>query len=271
MYTPWRFASQIGNIGQKLPDPFHDLAREGVHFRRGTTVMLAGVPGSFKSVVALNMVARWAKHGTSVLYFSADGDAFTVSRRLAGILTGDNADVVESNMVRRDYSRYEQALKQLQGTEFEYERFEFEELVIRVKSYEAVYGAFPDVLVIDNLINFASSPFAFDEMQAFINELDDLAKEIQSHVLILHHAKLPDGNPRARNPIPAGQPPRDDEIQGKMTQYPAVALTIGADNLNLNLACVKNRNGRQYRDASHSVPMVVLPNMQVRETHGARG
>lgn len=270
MYSPKRFASRVGNIGQKLPDPFHDLARENIHFRRGSTVMLAGIPGSFKSVIALNMLTEWAKHGTSVLYFSADGDEFTVVRRLAGILTGDDADTVESAMVRRDTARYEAALAQLQGVEFEYERFEFEELVVRVKSYEAIYGAYPDVLVIDNLINFASSPFAFDEMQSFLNELDGLSKEIKSHVLVLHHAKLPDANQNKRNPTPLSQPPRDDEIQGKMTQYPSVALTIGADNLNLNIAVVKNRHGRQYRDASHFTPFVVLPNMQVRSAVGAR-
>ena len=145
-----------------------------------------------------------------------------------------------------------------------------EELTVRVKSYEAVYGAYPDVVVIDNLINFASSPFAFDEMQTFLNDLDGLAKEIKAHVLVLHHAKIPSVGPNPRNPALPGQPPRDDEIQGKMTQYPSVALTIGADNLNLNIACVKNRNGRQYPDASHFLPFVVLPNMQVREAPGRR-
>jgi hypothetical protein len=228
--------------------------------------MFAGVPGSFKSVLALNALVTWSRHDVSGMYFSADGDEFTVVRRLAGIVTGDDSDVVESAMVRKDMAKYEAALSELGGWEFEYERFEFEELVVRVKQYEAVYGAFPDALVIDNLINFASSPFAFDEMQTFINDLDGLCKEIKCHALILHHAKLPDINPRARNPRPIGDPPRDDEIQGKMTQYPSVALTIGADNLNLRIACVKNRNGRQYRDASHSIPFVVMPNMQARAT-----
>ena len=82
MYSPKRFAGRIGNIGRKLPDPFNSLGRENIHFRRGSTVMIAGKPGAFKTVVALNMVAKWAEHGTSVLYFSADGDEFTVVRRL---------------------------------------------------------------------------------------------------------------------------------------------------------------------------------------------
>jgi hypothetical protein len=264
MYSPWRFGSRVGSIGQKLHNPFPALAREDIDFRRGTTVMIAGVPGSFKSVVSLNALYQWALHGVTGMYFSADGDEFTVVRRLAGIVTGDDSSLVESAMVRKDMAKYEAALAELEGWEFEYERFEFEELVVRVKQYETVYGAYPDVLVIDNLINFASSPFAFDEMQSFINDLDGLAKEIKALGLILHHAKLPDINPRARNPRPIGDPPRDDEIQGKMTQYPSVALTIGADNLDLRMACVKNRNGRQYRDASYSIPFTVMPSMRVQ-------
>lgn len=270
MYTPKRAFNRVGSIGQRLPDPFRALGREQIHFRRGATSMIAGVPGSFKSVVALNMVVEWARNGIRTMYFSADGDEFTVVRRLAGIITGDDADVVESKMTRRDVDRYEQALAELEGLEFEYEQFEFEELVIRVKQYEAVYGAYPDVLVIDNLIDFASSPYAFDEMQSFIKELDGLAKEIKAHVLILHHAKLPDRNPNARNPIPAGAAPPSHMIQGRMTQFPTVAITLGADNLNLQAACVKNRNGRQYPDASKSIGFVVMPNMQVRETAGYR-
>lgn len=265
MYTPKRAFSRVGSIGQKLPDPFKSLGREQIHFRRGATSMIAGVPGSFKSILALNMVANWAQAGTSVLYLSADGDEFTVVRRLAGIVTGDNADVVESKMIRHDVDRYEKALADLEGVEFEYERLDFEELVIRVKSYEAVYGAYPDVVVTDNLINFASSPFAFDEMQAFVNSMDELCKEIKAHGLILHHARLPDRKQNSRNPLPPGLPPADHEIQGKMTQYPTVALTIGKDNLSLNLACVKNRNGRDYPDASRYLSFTVMPNMQVVE------
>lgn len=266
MYTPKRAFGRVGNIGQPLPDPFRSFGREQIRFRRGATSMIAGVPGSFKSVLALNMIVTWARLGVTSMYFSADGDEFTVVRRLAGIITGDDADIVESKMVRHDVDRYEQALSTLKGVEFEYEQFEFEELVIRVKQYEAVYGAYPDLLVIDNLIDFASSPYAWDEMQGFIKECDGLAKEIKAHVLILHHAKLPDVNPNSRNPPPPGQPPAAHMIQGRMTQFPTVALTLGADNLNLRAACVKNRNGRQYPDASKSIGFVVMPNMQVRET-----
>ena len=268
MYSPRRFASRVGNIGQKLPDVYRALGREGIHFRRGAVSMIAGTPGSFKSVLALNMTASWSKQGVTSLYLSADSDEFTVVRRLSGILTGDSADVVESRLTRHDTERYEKALATLDGVEFEYEQFDFEELVIRVKSYEAVYGAFPDVVVLDNLIDFVSNPMAWDEMQVLIKNCDGLAKEIKSHVLILHHAKLQAVNPNARNPRPLGQPPADHEIQGRMTQFPRLALTMAATGLNTSVACVKNTNGPQYRDATHYIEFVVLPSMQVRAKDG---
>lgn len=266
MYTPKRFVNRVGNIGQRLPDPFPELGHEGAHFRRGNTSMVAGIPGSFKSIWALNAVNTWAKQRISTLYLSADGDEFTVVRRLAGIITGDNADVVESRMTRNDTERYERALSTLDGVEFEYEQFDFEEIVTHVKSYEAAYGAYPDVIVLDNLIDFVSSPFAFDEMLVLIKELDSLAKEVKSHVMILHHAKLTSPNPNAKNPPPMGKPPADHEISGKVTQLPTLVLTMAAAGLTLNVANVKNRNGKQYRDASHWTEFVVMQNMQVRAT-----
>ncbi|HYS44588.1 MAG TPA: AAA family ATPase [Geobacteraceae bacterium] len=266
MYSPYRFASRIGNIGQKLPDPYRSLARQGVYFRRGNVAMAAGPPGSFKSIWALNVVSEWSGQGITTLYFSADGDEFTVVRRLSGILTGDNADLVESRMVSHDVDRYEKILSGLR-VEFEYEQFDFEDIVIHVKSYEAVYGAYPDVIVLDNLIDFVSSPFAFDEMLVLIKHLDGLAKEIKSHVLLLHHSRLPDIRPNERKPRPMGQPPADHEISGKVTQIPALVLTMAAAALNLNIACVKNRNGKQYRDASHYEQFSVSQNMRIREDY----
>src|ERR1700755_710837 len=93
MYTPRLAFGRVGNIGQRLPDPYRSFGREQIHFRRGATSMIAGVPGAFKSVVALNMVKRWADQNITTMYFSADGDEFTVIRRLAGIITGDSADI----------------------------------------------------------------------------------------------------------------------------------------------------------------------------------
>jgi hypothetical protein len=269
MYSPRRFRKRVGNIGRKLPDPLKSLAREGIHFRRGAVSMIAGTPGSFKSVLALNMVVTWAEAGMKVYYFSADADEFTVVRRFAGILTNDDPQHVESQMVNHRTGDYEaQFGLHLQGVEFEYEGFdEFTTLVQRVKSFEAVYGQYPDVLVIDNLIDFVSSPMAWDEMQVMIKALDALSKEIKAHILILHHAKLPDANPNARNPRPLDQPPADYEIQGRVTQFPRLVLTMAAESLHANLACVKNTNGPQYRDARHTIPITILPSMRVIEPY----
>jgi hypothetical protein len=108
---------------------------------------------------------------------------------------------------------------------------------------------------------------AWDEMQVYIKALDALSKEIKAHIMILHHAKLPDANPNARNPRPLDQPPADYEIQGRVTQFPRLVLTMAAESLHANLACVKNTNGPQYRDARHTIPITILPSMRVIEPY----
>lgn len=272
MYSPKRFKGRVGEIGRKLPDPYRSLGEEGIHFRRGSVSMIAGTPGSYKSVLALNMITTWAHKGVSSLYLSADADEFTVVRRLSGITTGDGIDVVENNIIRKNAEKYEQALGRLEGVEFEYEQFDMDNIAYRVKSYEQIYGAYPDVVVLDNLIDFVSSPMAFDEMLVLIKALDAFSKEIKCHVLILHHAKLQGGANnanRAPNAAPRAnsQPPADWEIQGRLTQLPRLALTLAAGGFNLNMACVKNTNGPQYRDASHTIEFHVNQNMRVLESY----
>jgi hypothetical protein len=263
MYSPRRFKRRVGNIGRKLPDTFKVLREEGIHFRRGAVSMIAGTPGSFKSVLALNLIVEWARQDIKTFYFSADGDEFTVVKRLAGILTNDLAEHVEKLMIEGNSEAYEEAFTdRLQGVEFWYEGIdEFEKFVHRVKSFEAVYGEYPDVIVIDNLIDFVSTPTAWDEMQIMIKQFDALAKEIKAHIMILHHAKLPDANPNARNPRPLDQPPSDAEIQGRATQFPRLVLTVAADSLHGNIACVKNTLGPASRDARHKIPFVIMPSM----------
>jgi KaiC/GvpD/RAD55 family RecA-like ATPase len=267
MYSPHKYACRIGNIGSSLPDPFPSFGLEKIHFRRGGTSLIAGAPGSFKSVLALNMLASWARQGVSSLYFSADCDEFTSIKRLAGIITNENLDTVERRMINGDHERYEKALATLDGVAFEYEQMGFEDLVIHVKSYEAVYGAYPDVIFIDNLIDFVSSPSAWEEMIELIRDLDGFSKEIKSHVCILHHAKLGGKDEQKDKDRVPGQPPADWEIQGRVTQIPRLALTVGAWGMTLKVACVKNTNGPQYRDASRWMDFRVYDNMQVNNTH----
>ncbi len=264
MYSPRKFASRVGDIGRALPDPFNYMGKEQVQFRYCATSMIAGVPGSYKSVFALNMVVNWAKVDVSCLYFSADSEEFTVVKRLSGILTDQPLDDIEHAMLRGQNAPYVQAMGVLAdaGVEFEYESMGLEEMARRIKSYEAVYGAYPDVVFVDNLIDFVDNPDDWGGMLLMTRELDSMARKLRCHVCILHHAKLrvPYGKEDDHD---WGKPPADYEIQGKITQEPRLVLTMAADGMTTRVACVKNTNGPQFPDGSHSHYFNVCQSMRV--------
>ena len=270
MYSPYRFADRVGDIGQPLPDPFKQLADNRAKFRRGATSLIAGTPGAFKSVMALNMLVTWAGQGIGSLYFAADSDEVTVVNRLTGIVTGVNVERVERQMMEDKGKRQEykaRLYEDLPGVEFEYEQMDFEDVVKHVKSYEAVYGKYPDVIFIDNLIDFVESPTDYGGMLEFIRSMDGLSKEIKAHVCILHHAKLRDSNKSDndsddKDPM---QPPADWEVQGRITQLSRLVLTICAVGLHVNMSVVKNTLGPQTREASRVFSFEVYASMKVAE------
>lgn len=270
MYSPHKASHRVGNIGAPLPSPFEifDDRKVKVTFRRGGVSMLAGTPGSFKTAVALNMVAEWAGKDIYTQYFSVDSDESTVVQRLSGIITGYNMDEVERKLMQ-DRTYFDQELYDKLGDQvvFEYQNMDWETMVCHVKSYEQKYGGFPDLIVIDNLIDLASSVYAFDEMQAIIKNADGLAKMTKAHVMILHHARLASEEKKGDREDweVYGLPPADHEIQGKMTQFPTLVLTLGAYNMDINMAVVKNRFGPQHRNADVYHPFRVNYSMRVVE------
>lgn len=270
MYSPAKFADRIGNIGEPLPEIYKTFGMAKAVFRRGATSMIAGTPGSFKSVLALNLTALWAAKDVRSLYFCNDSDEATVVTRLSGILTGENFSSIERRLIAGDRERYAGVLSDAltMRAEFEYERMlGIEPIAQHVKSYESVYGCFPDVIFLDNLIDYVSSYLAFDEMQELIGELDALAKMTQSHVCILHHAKLKDDFNKKDETRGRGWPPADWEVMGKLTQKPRMVLTIAAQNRAVKLSVIKNSLGPQTPDASVTYDFSAFDSMQMRDRY----
>jgi KaiC/GvpD/RAD55 family RecA-like ATPase len=222
--------------------------------------MIAGVPGSFKSVLALNMAAHWsARQGMSVLYFSADSDEYTVGRRVAGILTGEQTKLVESNM-QIDAHYYDNELKALGDIEFVYDQLDADGVKDHIEAFELVYGAYPEIVFIDNLIDFADSPDDWAGMLLFIRSMDAVARKTKAHICILHHAKIRTENKRA------GWPPGDWEISGKVTQLSRLVITVAAEDRRLYWAPVKNTNGPQDREAQMRYGFFVTESMRIKDT-----
>jgi hypothetical protein len=232
-----------------------------IRFRRGGTSLIAGAPGSFKSVFALNMAVQWAHQDIGCMYFSADCDENTVIMRLSGILTGNTMKDVEANLLEGKRHKYVRALKDLPGVEFEYAQMDTDGIVEHVQQYEAFYGCYPQAIFIDNLIDFVDSPDDYGGMITFIRDMASLAGQTQSHVCVLHHARLKDGEHGSTSTVP----PQDREIAGRVTQIPKVVLTMAAVQRDLSLSCVKNTLGPQYRDARHIINFKVSESMLINE------
>ena len=262
MYTLAKLASRTGTIGKPLPEPcdFTSWTPAGVQFRRGATSMVAGAPGSFKSVMALNMAASWsARNGVSVLYFSADSDEYTVGRRIAGILTGQSQAKVEE-CIATDAHYYDHEFESLGDIQFVYDQMDVEGVKNHIEAFEVIYGAYPEVIFIDNLIDFAESPDDWAGMLLFIRAMDAVARKTKAHICILHHAKIRIENKRA------GWPPGDWEISGKVTQLSRLVITVAAEDRRLYWAPVKNTNGPQDREANTRYGFYVTESMRIKDT-----
>lgn len=264
MYSLHKFAGRTGSLGVPLPDPFPMFALARIKFRRGGTSLIAGTPGSYKSVLALNMLTTWAEDH-SVLYFSADSDEFTVAKRLAGIITDQETETVETRMHNSEARRqYEEPLARVQKARFVYKSLTPETIEKHLAAFEEVQGAYPDVVFIDNLIDTVDDPTDWGGMISFIKECDKMSREMQSHFCILHHASesWAQGNP--------GMPPPSWAVQGKVNQIPRLVLTVAAQENWLRVACVKNTNGPMDPAAHNYLSFIVQPSLRVDPFEYAR-
>jgi hypothetical protein len=211
--------------------------------------MIAGAPGAFKSALALNLLAKWAQRGVYGLYFSADADEFTTAKRTAAILTHRTVDDVEAGMRGTSAAVYRSALMAMDHTRWVYKAADIDEIDRHMRGFEAVYGSFPHVVFIDNLLNMSEVGEDWGACREFIRNLDILAREAECHVCVLHHT--------SESVFSPGMPPPRSALLGKISQFPRLILTVGVNESTLNVACVKNTNGPQDPTGRTFFPMLV--------------
>jgi hypothetical protein len=266
MYSLRKARRRVGTIGKPLPDPFLIFGMNNIKFRHGGTSMIAGLPGSFKSVFALNLMYQWAKHDVSCLYICADSDEFTVFTRAAGILTGDDTGKVEQNMLRGNWQKYEDEMKRYPFSLFEWANMDIDGIVSHCKTFEALYGDYPDVVIIDNLIDMIEDTTSLGQMRQLTRDLDIWARETKSHIVILHHTREGgDGTSFKQQEQDATRAQPRFKIQGKVTQKPQVVLTIAHKGPALYMACVKNRTGPDDSMAQQEMQFLVGPSCTVTD------
>lgn len=221
----------------------------GLRFRRSQLHVIAGRPSSGKSLFA-QLTAH--KIGASTLYVSADGDQATMLDREAAIATSDTLAVVEAAREQGEFqARYAAALA---GSPIVY-YFEpapsLKNVWHELLAYLEIYGQYPDVVIIDNLMNLAEGEGdEWSALRSVMKELHYLARKVKSSFWVLHHTTESVGSPLAPPPMSA--------VQGKINQLPEVILTVANDRQSaFGVAVVKNRNGRSDPGADHPVWLVM--------------
>ena len=234
-----------------LPDVWVGLAAKQIKFRRGQVCMVAAAPNAGKSMFAL-IYAIKAKVPT--LFFSADTDTTTVMMRAASHTSGHSQITVESNLAGNS-KHYNHHFQKIDHIKWVFDSSpSIDDLELEIRAYVELYGIAPELIIIDNLMNVAAeTDNEWSGLRAIMMELHDMARKTEACVMVLHHVSEQSeyGSP--------SKPPARRAIHGKVSQLPALILTLGYDpgQATLAVAAVKNRFGPHTADASDYAQLLV--------------
>ena len=226
-----------------LPDVWKNLVKQSIKFRRGQVCMVAAAPNAGKSMFALIYAI---KAQVPTLFFSADTDTATVMIRAAAHLSGHSQMAVEQNIEKRA-NYYDAHLVKTSHIQWVFDSSpSLDDIEMEIKAYFELYGIAPQLIIIDNLMNVAAeTDNEWAGLRAIMMELHDMARKTEACVLVLHHV-----SEQSEYGSPMMPPPRR-AIHGKVSQLPALILTLGYDPTGLlRVAAVKNRFGQHFADAS---------------------
>lgn len=229
-------ARQRDEAGEPLPVVFPTLAKMDASFRRAQSHLVAGAPGAGKSVLARTLAVRAQ---VPALYFSPDGDEYTVLTSIASMVSGDSISLITARCpgpvdVLTEYPQVYDSDSYL--------RFDFtpapsiSDIRDEVAAFEESWGEFPQLIVIDSLRNIFSEADEYTAMRQSMESLTILARETGACVVALHHLT-------GAWETDAGPPPLG-AIEGKVSKFPSLVLTLyrGAYS-DVGVAVVKNRFG----------------------------
>lgn len=247
MQSLTRAIAQSAVAGEPLPGVFPSLEEAGFRLRRAQVAVIAGAPNAGKSLLAFAWVAGM---NLPSLIFSADTDQFTTALRAAAMSTGFSMRLLEHRVEKEGRQVIEEMTHGLENLQFVFEPSPtLEDIDQEVKAFTEVWGAPPEVILVDNLLNVISDDGA-DEFRGFrvvMAELHDLARRTGACVIVLHHLTGEyDGTT---------SPPPRKALMGKISQLPELILTLWNLGDRMGIACVKNRTGKA--DASGNLNVVL--------------
>jgi hypothetical protein len=232
--------------GEPLPAPFASWAAKGIRFRRSSVSMLAGIPGSFKTMIMTNAVVNMR---TPTLAFSTDSSIETVRARLLALASGQPTDDTEAWA----YGQPDKAAVLL--AQYDFMQYDFmpdpslDDIWLSTYAYAEAHGVWPEQIVVDICSDVGhDTGDEWGSLRDLMRQSKVLARETGAHVLLVHHAS---DSQSTKRPCP-----RRSDIHGKVAAIPELIITCGMDDQGrLNVACVKNRHAKADKDANNYFEM----------------
>lgn len=243
MYRASRAVSLASKTGEALPrvDFLRDIYEGGNEIYRGELVMIAGQPGAYKSLMALNLVH---KMNVPTLYVSADSDAATQLSRLNSMTTGVSAYSTRQRL--KDPTHQAHVADVLSASKVQWcfdsnpDTFDIED---ELSAWVELYDSYPEVIVVDNLRNvYTGSESEHAGYKMVQQQLIDITRSTGACVITLHHMKLSEKRP-STNPAPSSG------VDGMITQLPGLVLSIACDGDESRVCVIKDREGPSHPEA----------------------
>lgn len=215
------------------------LYQIGVRPRAGEVIMIAGRAGHQKSGFALWWVLNM---GLPTLYLSADMSAFQASVRIASSISTQTTEEVEAGMTTEaGRQAYIDAMRNIPITFSFGSPITWSALDVELDAYVELHNAYPEIIVVDNLMDVDGSSSDYTAQMESMQNLSDLSRATGCTVIVLHHASDKGENAK-KNPW---QPPPREEIKGGMSEKPELALSVAYDGHSglYRIACIKQRMG----------------------------
>jgi hypothetical protein len=211
--------------------------------------MVAGPPGSMKTVMTLNAVKNMQ---VPTLYHSSDSDDFTMASRSLSMLTGTPTDETELWVMAQKSLAYE-TLKDMDFVRWSFKSSPtLEHMWREAEAFRELKGEYPHLTVIDIMMDIDYEGAGEQNYWALMAELKDMAREQETAILVVHHTS---------ESAKAGSPPPRSAIMGKANQLPTLIITLWGDAHagTLDVATVKNRFGPQDAMAKKYFKMNASP------------
>lgn len=244
MLTAYRSLSLHSQAAPELPriEALEGLYLNGVKFRQGQTIMVAGRPGAGKSAFALWLAVQW---NMKTLYCSADMSGFDASTRVASMLTGLTTEQVEDALAAENEDEKKKLiLDAIAGINITFSHdapITWTGLDAELMAYVELHNAYPELIVIDNLMDVEGCDTEHAMQMSAMQEFVSMARNTGATVVVLHHAQE-----NANTNVT--QPPSRGEIANKVTQKPEMVLTVAMNPTEaqpqFRVACVKQRGGK---------------------------